>query len=99
MERMEFFRRHVKSNCTFLITSIKYYFYKSEAVKKYSELVDSLVGVSSDTPPPVNSKPSNDDVLVRVEGGVQTVTLNRPSKYNAITIQVQICYLCFLILE
>lgn len=37
-----------------------------------------------------SASPSNNDILVNVEGGVQTIVLNRPSKLNAITLQVSL---------
>ncbi|XP_003384577.1 PREDICTED: enoyl-CoA delta isomerase 2, mitochondrial-like [Amphimedon queenslandica] len=64
---------------------------QSEAAVKYSELVDSLVGssTSNETASPSNPvKLSSDDLLVTEEGGVQTITLNRPSKKNAITVKM-----------
>lgn len=52
-------------------------------------MVDSLVGGASDTPPHSPVSVSGDDILVKEEGGVQTITLNRPSKKNAITVKVR----------
>ena len=65
---------------------------QGDAVSQYSELVDSLLGghgASETTPPnPDNVSVSSDDLLVTMEGGVQTITLNRPRKKNAISIKV-----------
>lgn len=35
-----------------------------------------------------SGSPSSDDILVNEEGGVQTIVLNRPTKLNAINLQV-----------
>ena len=71
---------------------IMYYYFNTQgdAVSQYSELVDSLVGGASETTPPNpdNVSVSSDDLLVTMEGGVQTITLNRPAKKNAISIKV-----------
>jgi peroxisomal 3,2-trans-enoyl-CoA isomerase len=63
---------------------------QSDAVNQYSLLVDSLVGVVSNAPSSKSSasSASNDDIIIKVEGGVQSITLNRPSKKNAITVQM-----------
>ena len=48
------------------------------------------MGGASETTPtnPDDVSVSSDDLLVTMEGGVQTITLNRPTKKNAISIKV-----------
>lgn len=90
MGRMEFTRAAVKGKNIRLIHPQKLHVIpKSDAVKQYSDLVDTLVGGESDMPTAEAALPTNEDILVQTEGGVQTVTLNRPSKFNAITVQVK----------
>lgn len=62
---------------------------KTEAITNYCQLVDTLVGgaeVTEQTTPTSNQ--TSGDILVSDDKGVRTVTLNRPAKYNAITVQM-----------
>ena len=61
--------------------------------------MDDLIGqqpsdVTSDSGAPSGQLASvaKGDILVAKDDGVQTITLNRPAKYNAITIEVE-CHL------
>ena len=65
---------------------------QSEAVQQYCSMVESLVtaeqsskGASKET-----STAQYQDIVVSDDGGTRTILLNRPSKYNAITFEVNV---------
>ncbi len=62
-------------------------FIQSDAVDHYCQLVDEMVG--SDSPAEATADSRYKEILVTKEGGLLTITLNRPNKYNAINYQVR----------
>ena len=64
---------------------------QGDVIKGYCDLVDSLVGGASEeaTPTP-NPVTSSGDILVSDDKGIRTITLNKPAKKNAITVEVRI---------
>ena len=63
----------------------------------YCEVVDDLIGqqpadVTGDGGTSSGELPAvaKGDILVTKDNGVQTITLNRPAKYNAITLEVEL---------
>lgn len=59
---------------------------QEKAMKAYVDLIDGLVGAEqSASEAQASSGQKYENLLVTCEGGLRTITLNRPSKYNALT--------------
>ena len=56
-----------------------------EAAQQYSQYVNDLVG---EAPPATTSNSDYQDLLVTDNSGIRTITFNRPTKYNAFSIQM-----------
>ena len=61
---------------------------QDEAQKKYIELVNQLAGAASESETPVETGKYK-TLLVERDGKAFKITLNRPSKKNAITYEVR----------
>lgn len=59
-----------------------------EAAQQYSQYVNDLVGEAA--PASTSNEASNEyqDLLVTDNKGIHTITFNRPTKYNAVTLQM-----------
>lgn len=58
---------------------------KATAIEEYCRYVDELAGSESE---PSSQSSEYKDIAVTDKNGVRTILLNRPSKYNALTYQV-----------
>jgi len=72
--------------------------YQDDAQKQYIDLVASLVGAEEATAAATSSGEAGkyETLLVNNTNGVYSITLNRPSKKNAINIQVSSRFFCSL---
>ena len=59
-------------------------------MKEYCQIVDGLVGSSTDEKPSASSSSGGDykEIVVTDDGGARTILMNRPAKYNALNYQV-----------
>ena len=71
--------------------------HKEAATRQYCATVEELVSAdmgassgSANTDPSSSGGGSYQDIVVSDSGGARTILLNRPHKYNAITLQVNI---------
>ena len=79
------------SLCFFTITKHTHT-HKEEATRQYCTTVEDLMSAdqtsSSAATDPSSGGSSYQDIVVSDSGGARTILLNRPHKYNAITLQV-----------
>ena len=67
------------------------YWLQREASQQYCAMVEELVVADqSSTGRNTESSAEYQEIVVTDQGGARTIMLNRPHKYNAITLQV--CY-------
>ena len=59
-------------------------------MKEYCQVVDNLVGSSTEEKANTSSPSTEDykEIVVTDDGGARTILLNRPAKYNALNYQV-----------